>query len=145
MIKEKSREVSLIGRIDDQLSNLRNHGPDKNHDDCWQCQLVIDLNKIKQALKESEERVRELEEITSPLSIRKILDENTLLKSKLAGVEEIASQFHYWYEKLAPSFGYETRKESAVEWKDVPENNKNLMIAVVDKVINALKTASLPK
>lgn len=44
--------------------------------------------------------------------------------------EELARRFHETYERLAPSFGYETRKASAVPWADVPEQNKRLMIAV---------------
>jgi hypothetical protein len=49
--------------------------------------------------------------------------------------EQVARQFHEAYERLAPSFGYETRKASAVPWEDVPENNRNLMIAVVKEVL----------
>lgn len=44
---------------------------------------------------------------------------------------ELAQKFHEHYEKLAPNFSYKTRPENAVPWKDVPENNKQLMIAVV--------------
>jgi hypothetical protein len=44
--------------------------------------------------------------------------------------ESHAKAFHEAYERLAPQFGYETRKESAVPWSDVPENNRKLMIAV---------------
>lgn len=49
--------------------------------------------------------------------------------------EYIASKFHETYEKLAPDFSYTTRKASAVPWENVPENNKNLMIAVVTSLI----------
>lgn len=49
--------------------------------------------------------------------------------------EEIARRFHESYERLAPSFGYETRKESAVPWEDVPEPNRRLMIAVARDVL----------
>ena len=45
--------------------------------------------------------------------------------------EYVAKEFHDAYERLAPLFGYETRKESAVPWDDVPDTNKALMIAVV--------------
>lgn len=47
---------------------------------------------------------------------------------------ELAQKFHEIYERLAPSFNYETRKESAVVWDDVPENNKSLMIAVCEEL-----------
>lgn len=49
-----------------------------------------------------------------------------------------AQAFHEAYERLAPSFGYETRKESAVPWEDVPENNRALMTAVCAEVVGAL-------
>lgn len=45
--------------------------------------------------------------------------------------ELVAEAFHRAYERLAPSFGYETRRESAVPWQDVPEANRRLMTAVV--------------
>lgn len=44
--------------------------------------------------------------------------------------EAMAQRFHEAYERLAPGFGYETRKESAVPWDEVPLRNKRLMIAV---------------
>lgn len=47
----------------------------------------------------------------------------------------IASEFHKKYEDLASSYGYETRKESAKPWEDVPAQNKELMRAVVSQLI----------
>jgi hypothetical protein len=52
-------------------------------------------------------------------------------------VEEIAKQFHERYEKLAPKHNYTTRKKSAVPWEDVPENNKSLMLAVVEDLLDS--------
>ena len=49
--------------------------------------------------------------------------------------EELAKKFHETYERLASSFDYETRKESAVSWSEVPENNKELMIAVCKEIL----------
>lgn len=46
----------------------------------------------------------------------------------------IAQAFHEAYERLAPSYGYETRRESAVPWADVPEQNRALMTAVAAEV-----------
>jgi hypothetical protein len=46
-------------------------------------------------------------------------------------VAEVAKAFHEAYERLAPEYGYETRKASAVPWEQVPENNRSLMVAVV--------------
>lgn len=52
--------------------------------------------------------------------------------------EDVARLFHEAYERLAPSFGYETHKASAVAWADVPEPNKSLMVAVAAEVLRAL-------
>lgn len=52
--------------------------------------------------------------------------------------EIIAREFHEAYERLAPSFGYKTREASAVEWDDVPEPNRSLMIAVAGEVRESL-------
>lgn len=49
--------------------------------------------------------------------------------------EQLAQKFHETYERLAPSFGYETRKSSAKPWSEVPDNNKNLMIAVCAEIL----------
>ncbi len=50
--------------------------------------------------------------------------------------EMIAGLFHATYETLAPEHGYETRKASAVAWEDVPANNKALMIATVQHMLD---------
>lgn len=49
--------------------------------------------------------------------------------------EMIAAEFHRQYEDQAPHFGYETRPDSAVDWADVPEKNKRLMIRVVANLL----------
>lgn len=49
--------------------------------------------------------------------------------------ESIARAFHERYEQLAPEHGYETRKDSAVPWEDVPASNKALMIAVARSLL----------
>ena len=49
--------------------------------------------------------------------------------------EILARLFHEAYEKLAPGYNYKTREASAVEWEDVPENNKKLMIAVSAEIL----------
>jgi len=48
---------------------------------------------------------------------------------------EIARAFHEAYERLAPSTEYETRKESAVPWDDVPIVNRTLMANVVQELL----------
>jgi hypothetical protein len=56
-------------------------------------------------------------------------------KANWLRAEKLAQQFHETYERLAPQFGYETRKESAKPWSDVPDQNKQLMIAVCGEII----------
>lgn len=48
-----------------------------------------------------------------------------------AWADEAARRFHEAYERLAPDFGYETRRGSAVPWDEVPEQNRALMRAVM--------------
>jgi len=47
-----------------------------------------------------------------------------------SSADDMAQKFHEAYERLAPEYNYETRKESAVPWEDVPEDNRQLMTAV---------------
>lgn len=49
--------------------------------------------------------------------------------------EWLAQQFHEAYERLAPSYSYQTREASAKPWAEVPENNRQLMVATVDDLI----------
>lgn len=50
--------------------------------------------------------------------------------------EAIAKAFHESYERQAPAHGYATRTASAVPWPDVPENNRALMIAVAQDLLD---------
>lgn len=52
--------------------------------------------------------------------------------------ERLAKRFHELYEYKAPQYGYKTREESAVPWEDVPQNNKDLMIAVCKIILKEL-------
>jgi hypothetical protein len=49
--------------------------------------------------------------------------------------DEIARNFHEVYEQYAPNHGWETQQRSRVLWEDVPTENKNLMVAVVKKLL----------
>lgn len=51
---------------------------------------------------------------------------------------DLARAFHEAYERLAPSFGYETRRESAAPWESVPDQNRALMTAVCAEVMAPL-------
>lgn len=50
--------------------------------------------------------------------------------------EELARAFHEAYERRAPEFGYKTREHTAVPWEEVPEDNKRLMFAVAEEILN---------
>jgi len=58
--------------------------------------------------------------------------------------EQLAERFHETYERLAPEYGYETRKESAVPWCDVPDSNKRLMVAVCRELLADARYAEPP-
>ena len=55
---------------------------------------------------------------------------------------DVARRFHEEYERQAPHFGYETRPESAVEWDDVPEKNKRLMVRTVCGIFTQVRGPS---
>lgn len=47
----------------------------------------------------------------------------------------LAQKFHEAYERLAPEFGYKTREASAKPWDEVPKQNRQLMVAVMEEVM----------
>ena len=59
--------------------------------------------------------------------------------------EQLAKMFHETYEDLAPDFGYGTRTDSRKPWCDVPEKNRNLMIAVAGKILPVLTPITRPQ
>ncbi len=54
----------------------------------------------------------------------------------MIAAEKIAKAFHESYERQASEFSYKTREASAKPWEDVPSNNKDLMIAVVQDLLD---------
>lgn len=54
---------------------------------------------------------------------------------------ELAKRFHELYEELAPLFDYKTRRASRTEWSNVPQNNKDLMIAVCIRILEETNNA----
>ena len=53
----------------------------------------------------------------------------------LPDAEALAKRFHETYERLAPQYAYKTQASSAVDWAEVPQNNKRLMIAVCAEIL----------
>jgi hypothetical protein len=58
------------------------------------------------------------------------------LLPKAADAGRIARAFHDTYERLAPAYDYETRLESRTHWALVPLENKKLMTAVVQTLLD---------
>lgn len=58
--------------------------------------------------------------------------------------EDLARFFHETYESLAPTYGWETQAASRTEWGDVPEANRNLMVATAEEVLNWLDDGGDP-
>lgn len=63
----------------------------------------------------------------------------------LPSAESLAELFHETYERLAPEVGYRTREASAKPWAEVPEANRQLMIATCREVIAAIGTDACPR
>lgn len=57
--------------------------------------------------------------------------------------EALAQQFHEIYERVAPTLGYTTRTESRTPWADVPEQTRNLMIAVCQEILSTTFATAL--
>jgi DNA repair ATPase RecN len=60
----------------------------------------------------------------------------------MSRAQDLAKKFHEAYERLA-QFGYETRRESAKPWEEVPENNRRLMEAVCEELLGAARCAQV--
>lgn len=73
--------------------------------------------------------------------LREANESITPMTPDLACAEVVAQLFHETYERLAPEYNYRTRKASAVPWSQVPENNRELMIAVAEHVLSQLACA----
>lgn len=56
--------------------------------------------------------------------------------------EQLAVLFHNTYERLAPAFGWRTKKGCNVPFERLPERNRALMIATCQTVLNALQEQS---
>jgi len=54
----------------------------------------------------------------------------------MSTAERIAKAFHEAYETLAPEHGYRTREASAKPWSEVPADNKDLMVATVQRLLD---------
>jgi hypothetical protein len=50
--------------------------------------------------------------------------------------EATARAFHECYERRAPVHGWETQERSRKAWDDVPEENRSLMIAVAQELLD---------
>lgn len=65
-------------------------------------------------------------------------------RSPMPDAEVVARLFHEAYERLAPVFGYVTRKDTRVEWEHVPDLNRRLMIASAAEVLAQIFGSPVP-
>ena len=87
---------------------------------------------------------RALRDVTAP-GMNELMDSQPGRAAATPGPpsdRNIARMFHEVYERLAPTFGYRTREESAVPWEKVPAKNRDLMTATVGAVRAHLAAAS---
>lgn len=98
-------------------------------------------------LKESKEEAKS--QLFDPKEIERLIAQKQALRrdpetgmprpkavpNRLDTAEEIAKTFHYTYEALAPLFRWETQTASRTSWEDLPDKNKNLMIATVASLL----------
>lgn len=49
--------------------------------------------------------------------------------------ERLAREFHEAYERLAPEYGWDTQAASRKHWQDVPQENRNLMVATIAELL----------
>jgi hypothetical protein len=57
--------------------------------------------------------------------------------------EKLAELFHETYERLAPAFGWKTKRGCNVPFERLPERNKALMIATCQTVLNKIKKETI--
>ena len=57
---------------------------------------------------------------------------------------ELAVLFHSTYERLAPAFGWRTKKGCNVPFEQLPQRNQALMNATCQTVLSALQEQSSP-
>ncbi len=74
--------------------------------------------------------------LASDESIQYLASTSAPVAKSAATPEAVAEQFHEAYERLAPSFGYQTNAASAKPWGEVPENNRKLMTAVCAELLS---------
>jgi len=73
--------------------------------------------------------------------VRPLVEEIERLRNvpnEMCSITSIAQHFHEEYERLAPDFGYFTKKSSQVPYKQLPDNHKGLMESVVFTVIGPM-------
>ncbi len=88
----------------------------------------------------AERRAEKLVE-ASAFDLQGLVNEVEVLQQREANLStflkpsSVAQFFHETYERQAPRHGYQTRKDSAVPWDDVPPGNKALMLDVAERFV----------
>lgn len=82
--------------------------------------------------------VDELQQIFGTMDVENMPHDifwGTVEKHSLRRAEQIAKAFHESYERQAAAHDYTTREASAKPWESVPDNNRSLMIAVAQDLL----------
>lgn len=87
---------------------------------------LTEVDRLQNLLRRRSQTVADLVEDNQRLAARRL---------PAGSAEDLARLFHETYERMAPDHGYDTRKASAVPWAEVPEKNRNLMIAVAGHIL----------
>jgi hypothetical protein len=90
--------------------------------------MIANLADALLVIKEQQKQLEDLR--AAPVSNSRLIDG--------LNAEKLAEKFHTLYEGFAPEYGYKTRDESSVPWKDVPEQNKKLMIRVCKIILGSI-------
>lgn len=93
-----------------------------------------------QNLEPSQELLDYAERLVAEAELKQWISFYASRMNPMVDAEALAWQFHETYERLAPSFGYETRKETKAFDPDSP--NGRLMIAVCQEVGDLLQQQS---
>jgi hypothetical protein len=87
----------------------------------------------RKAVKAAQRDTTELDNLNVSEYIGNVKTPRPIIKH---GTEKVAAEFHGAYERLAPEYNYTTRERSAKPWSHVPPNNKALMIATIQDLMD---------
>ena len=61
-----------------------------------------------------------------------------MVEQEMKTIYEIAKELHYEYERQATYYQWNTQKQCRVDFDDLPEQNKKVMLAIATHVYNMM-------